>query len=75
MLYVTLLTKLYLFHGRVKRYAKFFGPGVTADVIKIDAEKRIVGLKLTTTSGAASVPESDSGAVSSTASSAETPAS
>ena len=36
--------------SRVSRYAKFFGPGVTAEVIKVDAEKRLVGLKLTTTS-------------------------
>lgn len=35
---------------RIKRYEKFFGPGVKAEVIKIDADKRIVGLRLVTTS-------------------------
>ena len=35
---------------RVKRYDKFFGPGVKAEVLKIDADKRIVGLRLVTTS-------------------------
>jgi len=34
---------------RIKKYSTFFGPGVTADVVKIDSENRIVGLKLTTT--------------------------
>ena len=35
---------------RVKRYAKFFGPGITASVYKMDSEKRIVALKLKTNS-------------------------
>jgi hypothetical protein len=34
---------------RVKRYNSFFGPGIDAQVVKIDSEKRIVGIKLTTT--------------------------
>jgi len=33
---------------RVKKYASFFGPNVDADVVKIDAENRLVGIKLTT---------------------------
>jgi hypothetical protein len=35
---------------RVARYSRFFGPGVEASVEKIDAEKRLVGLRLVTTS-------------------------
>lgn len=38
---------------RVQRYNKFFGPGIDATVQKIDADKRIVALTLTTTTGAA----------------------
>jgi len=34
---------------RVARYSKFFGPNIFAEVLKIDAEKRIVAIKLTTT--------------------------
>lgn len=33
---------------RVARYSKFFGPNVFAEVLKLDAEKRIVAIKLTT---------------------------
>jgi len=54
--------KLWAEPARVKRYATFFGPGVTAQVIKVDADKRLVALKLTTFSGEApavsSIPES-----------------
>lgn len=42
--------KMWADERRVKKYETFFGPGVTADVIKIDAEQRLVGIKLTTTS-------------------------
>jgi len=35
---------------RVRRYSKFFGPNVRAEVFKVDADKRIVALKLTTVS-------------------------
>ena len=34
---------------RIKRYTTFFGPGIDASVVKIDSDKRIVGIKLTTT--------------------------
>ena len=35
---------------RVMRYNKFFGPGVRADILKIDSNNRMVGLRLVTTS-------------------------
>jgi len=34
--------------ARVKKYSTFFGPNVDAEVFKLDSEKRIVALKLTT---------------------------
>jgi len=34
---------------RVKRFNKFFGPGIVAEVLKINSEQRLVGLRLTTT--------------------------
>lgn len=40
--------KMWADERRVKKYATFFGPGVTADVVKIDAEQRLVGIKLKT---------------------------
>mmetsp|Transcript_19710 Transcript_19710/g.29922 ORF Transcript_19710/g.29922 Transcript_19710/m.29922 type:complete len:232 (-) Transcript_19710:118-813(-) len=33
---------------RLKKYETFFGPNVNADVVKVDAEQRLVGIKLTT---------------------------
>jgi hypothetical protein len=41
--------KLWADERRVKKYETFFGPGVTAEVVKIDAEQRLVGIRLTTT--------------------------
>lgn len=41
--------KMWADERRVKKYETFFGPGVTADVVKIDAEQRLVGIKLKTT--------------------------
>lgn len=40
--------KMWADERRVKKYETFFGPGVNADVVKIDAENRIVGIRLTT---------------------------
>jgi len=42
--------KMWADERRVKKYSTFFGPGVTADVVKIDAEQRLVGIRLVTTS-------------------------
>lgn len=44
--------KMWADERRVKKYETFFGPGVTAEVVKIDAEQRLVGIRLTTTSAA-----------------------
>jgi len=40
--------KMWADERRVKKYETFFGPGVTAECVKIDAEQRLVGIKLTT---------------------------
>jgi Protein of unknown function (DUF2854) len=50
--------KMWADDRRVKKYETFFGPGVTADVVKVDAEQRLVGIQLTTksSSGAVSSP-------------------
>jgi hypothetical protein len=40
--------KMWADERRVKKYETFFGPGISADVIKIDAEQRLVGIRLTT---------------------------
>lgn len=41
--------KMWADERRVKKYETFFGPNVTAEVVKIDAEQRLVGIQLTTT--------------------------
>eukprot|EP01038_Epipyxis_sp_PR26KG_P006481 gene6481-8914_t len=33
---------------RIKKYAKFFGPNLISEVLKVDSDKRIVAIKLTT---------------------------
>ena len=49
--------KMWADERRIKKYESFFGPGVVADVIKIDPEQRLVGIQLTTTATPApSVP-------------------
>lgn len=45
--------KMWADERRVKKYETFFGPGVTAECVKIDAEQRKVGIKLTTANPAA----------------------
>merc|ERR1712024_233860 len=47
--------KMWADEKRRKKYETFFGPGVGAEVVKIDAEQRLVGIKLT--SGGAKVLE------------------
>ena len=47
--------KMWADERRVKKYETFFGPGVNAEVVKIDAEQRLVGIRLTT--GAKKVKE------------------
>jgi len=40
--------KMWADERRRQKYETFFGPGVGAEVVKIDAEQRLVGIKLTT---------------------------
>jgi Protein of unknown function (DUF2854) len=40
--------KMWADERRVKKYETFFGPGINAEVVKIDAEQRLVGIRLTT---------------------------
>mmetsp|Transcript_16617 Transcript_16617/g.24359 ORF Transcript_16617/g.24359 Transcript_16617/m.24359 type:complete len:284 (-) Transcript_16617:74-925(-) len=40
--------KMWADENRVKKYESFFGPGVSAETVKVDAEQRLVGIKLTT---------------------------
>jgi len=40
--------KMWADERRRKKYETFFGPGVGAEVVKIDAENRLVGIRLTT---------------------------
>jgi len=40
--------KMWADERRVKKYETFFGPNVNAEVVKIDAEQRLVGILLTT---------------------------
>jgi len=47
--------KMWADERRVKKYETFFGPGVTAEIVKIDAEQRLVGIKLKTTTETAVV--------------------
>lgn len=49
--------KMWADERRVKKYETFFGPGVGAEVVKIDAEQRIVGIRLTTGGPKMSVKE------------------
>uniref|UniRef100_A0A7S1U6K4 Thylakoid membrane protein n=1 Tax=Phaeomonas parva TaxID=124430 RepID=A0A7S1U6K4_9STRA len=40
--------KIWAEEDRVKRYETFFGPGLNAEVVKVNAEERLVAIKLTT---------------------------
>merc|ERR1712127_8173 len=40
--------KMWAEEKRRQKYETFFGPDVGAEVVKIDAEQRLVGIKLTT---------------------------
>lgn len=40
--------KMWADEKRRQKYETFFGPGVGAEVVKVDAEQRLVGIKLTT---------------------------
>ena len=51
---------------RVKKYETFFGPGVNAEVVKIDAEQRLVGVRLTTGSPKAAAESEEETAAAST---------
>eukprot|EP00980_Cylindrotheca_fusiformis_P000852 scaffold221_cov120-Cylindrotheca_fusiformis.AAC.13 len=42
--------KMWADERRIKKYETYFGSNVTADVVKIDAEQRLVGIRLTTKS-------------------------
>lgn len=55
--------KMWADERRIKKYETFFGPNVAVDVIKIDAEQRLVGIQLTTINPNA--PSSSSSSVSS----------
>ncbi|GKY96636.1 hypothetical protein MPSEU_000623200 [Mayamaea pseudoterrestris] len=52
--------KMWADERRIKKYETFFGPNVTADVIKIDAEQRLVGIQLTTKGGKSAEPPKES---------------
>jgi hypothetical protein len=51
--------KMWADERRVKKYETFFGPGVNAEVVKFDAEQRLVGIRLTTGERKVSVETSD----------------
>jgi hypothetical protein len=40
--------KMWADERRIKKYETFFGPSINAEVVKIDADQRLVGIRLTT---------------------------
>lgn len=56
--------KMWADERRVKKYETYFGPGVTAEVVKIDAEQRLVGIKLITGDGSSKKAEVEAPSVS-----------
>ncbi|CAB9521152.1 Thylakoid membrane protein [Seminavis robusta] len=49
--------KMWADERRVKKYETFFGPNINADVVKLDAEQRLVGIRLTTGERKVETPE------------------
>jgi hypothetical protein len=49
--------KMWADERRVKKYESYFGAGVKADIVKIDAEQRLVGIRLITTSESTPISE------------------
>jgi hypothetical protein len=56
--------KMWADERRVKKYSTFFGPGVSAEVVKVDAEERLVGIRLITTSSEAKTETAEETSVS-----------
>jgi hypothetical protein len=53
--------KMWADERRVKKYENFFGPGVSAEIVKVDAEERLVGIRLITKSSESKTePEQES---------------
>ena len=48
--------RLWAEEERVKKYDVFFGPGVWCETVKVDGEKKLVGVKITTGSKPAPPP-------------------
>jgi len=51
--------KMWADERRVKKYETFFGPGLGAEILKIDADQRLVGIRLTTGGPKAPVKAAD----------------
>jgi Protein of unknown function (DUF2854) len=51
--------KMWADDRRVKKYETFFGPGLGAEVLKIDADQRLVGIRLTSGGPKAPVKAAD----------------
>jgi len=49
--------KMWADERRIKKYETFFGPGVNAEIVKVDAEERLVGIRLTTGAAKAATEE------------------
>jgi hypothetical protein len=56
--------KMWADERRVKKYETFFGPNVNAEVVKIDSEQRLVGIRLTTGEAKAIPPVTEEAAAS-----------
>mmetsp|Transcript_91365 Transcript_91365/g.136801 ORF Transcript_91365/g.136801 Transcript_91365/m.136801 type:complete len:274 (+) Transcript_91365:32-853(+) len=56
--------KMWADERRVKKYETFFGPGVSAEVVKVDAEERLVGIRLITKSNESKTETEEAASVS-----------